>query len=133
MKVAIAHDVRDLSSHQLGRFGEKIAAEHLRAERMQLLDRNWRHSSGEIDLIARHRDEVVFCEVKTRRSVTYGGPGEAIDAKKLTHLRKLARHWLREHATWDQPWRIDHLLLIATSSHHFQLQHLRGLRQCHTT
>lgn len=132
MSVATAQDVRDFSAHQLGRFGEKIAAEHLRADRMQLLERNWRHPDGEIDLIARHRDEVVFCEVKTRRAVSHGGPGEAIDLQKLTRLRALASHWLRDFALWDQPWRLDQVLLMATSSHHFQLQHLRGPRQCRT-
>lgn len=128
--VATALDLRDFSSHNLGRFGEKIAAEHLLAHRMRLLERNWRHPDGEIDLITRDRDEVVFCEVKTRRAVTHGGPGEAIDARKVAQLRSLARHWLREFALWDQPWRIDQLLLMATSSHHFQLQHLKGPRQC---
>ncbi|WP_035697044.1 YraN family protein, partial [Glycomyces tenuis] len=67
-------NISEVSPHELGRLGERFAAAHLRRDRMQVLDRNWRHRQGELDLIARQADVVVFCEVKTRRSRRYGGP-----------------------------------------------------------
>ena len=59
-----------------------------------LLDRNWRVRDGEIDVIARRRDTIVFCEVKTRRSTAFGAPAEAVTARKQQRLRNLARQWL---------------------------------------
>ena len=84
-------NLRRLSPHQLGRLGERLAAAHLQRDRMQILARNWRHRLGELDLIARSADTVVFCEVKTRRSGRYGGPLGAVDGEKLHRIERLAR------------------------------------------
>lgn len=52
----------------LGRYGEDLAARRLREHGMTILERNWRCAEGEIDIVARHRDALVICEVKTRRA-----------------------------------------------------------------
>jgi putative endonuclease len=61
-----------------------------------VLDRNWRCSGGEIDLVARRGPTLVFCEVKTRTSTRYGEPFEAVTSAKQTRIRRLAARWLRE-------------------------------------
>lgn len=62
----------------VGEYGERLAAEHLRADGMRVLDRRWRCSTGEIDIVAVDGRCLVVCEVKTRRSVVAGFPVEAV-------------------------------------------------------
>lgn len=73
-------------------------AEWYEARGYTVLDRNWRCSSGELDLVlaAGHGDAVVFCEVKTRTSSAYGSPLEAVTGAKQRRLRALAGRWLAE-------------------------------------
>ena len=74
---------------ELGARGERLAERHLVRSGLTLLDRNWRCPQGEIDLVLRDGDEVVFVEVKTRSSVAFGHPLEAITAAKLARSGKL--------------------------------------------
>jgi len=85
--------VKDL----VGRYGEQLAAEYLVASGMAILDRNWRCADGELDLVARDGHAVVFVEVKTRSTVAFGEPSEAVSAVKAARIRRLALHWLAEH------------------------------------
>ena len=59
-----------------------------------MLDRNWRVRSGELDLVLFRDDEIVFCEVKSRRSERYGAAAEAVDRRKQLRIRSLAAQWL---------------------------------------
>lgn len=82
----------------LGQRGEKLAMEYVRSRGMVVLDRNWRpHGQGvrgELDLIARDGNDLVIIEVKTRRSIAYGSPIEAVTTRKMRALRSLALAWL---------------------------------------
>ncbi|MCH7230461.1 YraN family protein [Glycomyces sp. L485] len=120
--------IEEAGPHELGRLGERFAAAHLRRDRMQLLERNWKHRLGEIDLIARQRDVVVFCEVKTRRSERYGGPLAAVDGEKLRRVDRLARAWLKEHCRSSQPWRVDRMGLTVADGSRIVLEHRWGIR-----
>ncbi len=82
------------TNQQVGKHGEAVAAEHLVRSGMGLVDRNWRCPLGEIDIIARDGDTLVFCEVKTRRGTGYGTPAEAVVRAKQERLRRLALMWL---------------------------------------
>ncbi|MFF2270823.1 YraN family protein [Agromyces sp. NPDC058136] len=78
---------------ELGRRGEQLAADHLIARGMAVIERNWRCRHGEIDLVASDGGTVVFVEVKTRSGAGYGHPFEAITAQKLARMRRLALAW----------------------------------------
>lgn len=91
----------------LGDYGEQIAAEHLVADGMQIVERNYRCPHGEIDIIARDGGTLVVCEVKTRRSVGYGSPLEAVTPRKAGRLRRLAGYWLEVHSVSPPSVRID--------------------------
>jgi len=80
----------------VGAYGERLASRHLQDQGLVILARNWRCADGEIDLILADGDEVVFCEVKTRRSSAFGTPAEAIGPIKVQRLRRLAARWLAE-------------------------------------
>lgn len=95
---------RPRSSHRtsLGARGEALAADHLEAEGLEIVARNWRLSAGavrgELDLVAvdRSTGTVVICEVKTRRGDAYGGPLVAVTRSKQAKIRELAVAFLRE-------------------------------------
>jgi len=97
----------------LGRRGEALAARHLQARGMTLLDRNWRCAQGELDLVALDRGELVFVEVKTRAGLAYGHPFESITAAKLARLRRLAAAWCDAHPGRHDRVRIDAVAVIA--------------------
>ncbi|HVU92071.1 MAG TPA: YraN family protein [Jatrophihabitans sp.] len=78
----------------VGRYGEQLAAQRLEADGLVVLARNWRCRDGELDLVARDGDELVFVEVKTRSSAAFGDPAEAVDRVKAARIRQLARQWI---------------------------------------
>ncbi len=108
----------------LGRRGEAIAEQHLVKRGLAVLDRNWRCGQGEIDLVVRDGDEVVFVEVKTRSSVAYGHPLEAITPQKLARLRRLAGAWCLAHPGVAGRIRIDAVAVIAPRGEPVQVEHL---------
>ncbi|NJM41045.1 MAG: YraN family protein, partial [Anaerolineae bacterium] len=61
---------------EVGAWGESIAAKHLEAQGYTILHRNWRHGHGELDIVARKGELVVFIEVRTRTSDAFGAPEE---------------------------------------------------------
>ncbi len=91
----------------LGRWGEETALSYLQAHGHTLQARNYRCRYGEVDLITRQADDLVFVEVKTRRSNRYGPPELAITARKQQHLLQTAQHYLLAHDLDEHPWRID--------------------------
>lgn len=81
----------------VGRFGEDLAVARLEQDGLRVIARNWRCSSGEIDVVAVEGQTLVFVEVKTRSSLAFGDPAEAVHAAKASRLRALALRWLAEH------------------------------------
>src|SRR5579875_1548069 len=81
----------------VGRYGELLAVTRLEAAGLVVLDRNWRCPDGELDIVALDGPTLVFVEVKTRSTVAYGDPAEAIRPDKAARIRRLAVHWLAAH------------------------------------
>lgn len=116
--------MRDQSKRARGQWGEDRAATHLRRIGYVIVDRNWRslerHVRGEVDIIARDGDVVVFCEVKARRSAGFGGAVSAVDRTKQDQIRRLAESWLR---TVDRPFdgiRFDVVAIDGVSLTHYE-------------
>lgn len=78
----------------LGSRGEQLAADWYRRRSYRVVDRNWRSRNGELDLVLRRRDELVFCEVKNRSSRRFGHPVEAVTFVKQQRIRALALQWI---------------------------------------
>ncbi|MBI4090834.1 MAG: YraN family protein [Candidatus Komeilibacteria bacterium] len=77
--------------HAVGRWGESYASEFLAERGFVILERNWRCSHGEIDIVCMKRGVLYAVEVKTRQVLTFGYPEEAITPKKLERMRRCAR------------------------------------------
>ncbi|MHB1172193.1 MAG: YraN family protein [Lacisediminihabitans sp.] len=110
---------------RLGERGEALAASFLVQAGYEIVERNWRCAQGEIDLVARDGDETVFVEVKTRSSVAYGHPLEAITVQKLARLRRLAAAWCEAQPGSHNRIRIDAIAIVAPSVGPPQVEHLR--------
>lgn len=118
-----------LHNQALGAYGERVAARFLADAGMAILERNWRCSDGELDLIARDGGVLVICEVKTRSSDAHGSPHEAIDASKLDRLQRLAVRWASERlgTSAAPPIRIDLVAVLAGGRGAARVEHVRGL------
>lgn len=116
---------------RLGRYGEQLAVRHLLAAGLEVLDRNWRSPDprvrGELDIVARDGAVLAFCEVKTRSSLAYGLPAEAVSRAKQAKIRALARVWLDVHAhPWSQV-RFDVVAVLRPRSGAAVVEHLTGV------
>ena len=96
----------------LGKNGEDYAIDYLRSNRFKILNRNYRCSLGEIDIIAKEKDTIVFVEVKTRKSDDYTEPFESVGKKKQAKIRDLALYYLQEKDCSDCEIRFDVLSII---------------------
>ncbi|NHC44630.1 YraN family protein [Motilibacter aurantiacus] len=111
----------------LGRYGEDVAARFLADAGLVVLERNWRCDLGEVDIVARDGDALVVCEVKTRRSASFGSPQEAVTAVKQARLRRLAARWLAERGVHPPQVRIDVVAVTRGTSGAARVEHLRGV------
>jgi putative endonuclease len=91
----------------VGAYGERLASQFLEAAGLVVLARNWRCAEGEIDLILLDGEDVVFCEVKTRRSEMFGTPAEAVGWIKVRRLRRVAARWLAQSPMHPREIRFD--------------------------
>ena len=80
---------------ELGERGEDAAARFLRRHGYKILVRRFKSRAGEVDIICRHKDWLVFVEVKTRKSDNYGAPSEAVTREKQQHMSRVALDYLR--------------------------------------
>lgn len=90
-----------------GAIGENLAAEFLEKNGYLILQRNYRFERGEIDLIAKDENELVFVEVKARASDVFGSPEEAVTPEKQRQIRMVAEGYLFDHKIEDQACRFD--------------------------
>jgi putative endonuclease len=98
---------RNLLRKKIGQWGEELASRFYENKGYTILARNVYTSYGEIDLIARKSYEVVFVEVKTRTTMTFGFPEESISPVKMKHMVQSAEDYLQNHPELDDSWRID--------------------------
>jgi putative endonuclease len=92
---------------ELGDWGETYAVKYLEGKGFHILARNVRTPYGEIDIVAKEKDQIVFIEVKTRATQKFGYPEEAVTENKITHLIDSAEFYLQENPDFNVDWRID--------------------------
>jgi len=97
----------DLSNRARGQWGENLAAAHYRRLGHEILDRNWRSTTGELDLVVFDGSTYVFSEVKARRTADFGPASAAVTVAKQRRIRQLAVEWLRAHDVHASSIRFD--------------------------
>jgi putative endonuclease len=90
-----------------GILGEKLAQDFLKKRGYRILETNYRCPQGEIDIVARHKNSLVFIEVRTKTSLEFGSPEESITPTKKERMKATAVHYQQAHSNLPQLWRID--------------------------
>ncbi|CAB4885209.1 MAG: YraN family protein [Actinobacteria bacterium] len=111
----------------LGLYGERVAAQYLEGIGLAVIERNWRCSAGEIDIVAREGSTLVVVEVKTRSSTAFGHPAEAVTPRKIRRLRHLAFRWLAAHEVHAPSIRIDVVAIMQATTGAPVVEHMRGV------
>ena len=118
-----SHQDRRLS---LGRSGEDAAVDFLEKNRCRILARGFRALRGEIDIVARDGDTIVFIEVKTRAGAGFGSPEEAVTAAKQRRIRRMAEAFLSKFRIGpDTPCRFDVISLGPGNGGDTEIRHIK--------
>ncbi|MBI3159254.1 MAG: YraN family protein [Chloroflexi bacterium] len=114
---------------RLGRKGESLARQYLEQSGLIFLGANIRTPYGEIDLLVKEGDTLVFVEVKTRRSKRYGAPEEAITARKLQKMVDSALAYLQSQNDPEANWRLDVVsVFLPEGESPALIEHIPGVR-----
>ncbi|TET67400.1 MAG: YraN family protein [Dehalococcoidia bacterium] len=97
----------NMKRRDVGILGENLAKNFLKKRGYRILESNYRCREGEIDIITKHKDSLVFIEVRTKRSLEFGSPEESITPTKMERLRAVAAHYQQTHNNLPASWRID--------------------------
>jgi putative endonuclease len=92
---------------ELGRYGEQLACDELARRGYTVVERRYRKRAGELDIVAKHRDYVVFIEVKARRDRSFGDPEEAVTLQKQQKMVQMATDFLVRNHLQEVPCRFD--------------------------
>ncbi len=117
-----------MNRRALGVQGEQMAAQMLETKGYHILERNYRCRYGEIDIVAENKGEMVFVEVKTRSSGSYGRPADAVTREKLRHMEKAAKCYVLFHHLTDVNVRFE-VVEVYYSPLHMRIQHLEDVVQ----
>ncbi len=109
---------------ELGTIGERLAMEYLKAQGYKILEKNYRCSVGEVDIIAQDQDTIVFVEVKTRRNTFIAAPYESVGKHKQKKILEVAQCYLEEKDLVNHEIRFDVLSIVMRGATH-QIEHLR--------
>ena len=109
---------------ETGKRGEQLATEYLETKGYKILERNWRHSYAEVDIIARHGDILVFVEVKTRSNDRFSKPEDAIDEKKEDFIASVAPVYM-EQIGHEWEIRFDFISVVIPKSGKVRIRHMK--------
>jgi len=93
--------------HEFGKFGEELAINFLIQKGYKIIEKNFLCKQGELDIIAKNENEIVFVEVKTRTSIKYGNPIEAVNKIKIKHMYNSAQFYLYKNGLQNSFVRFD--------------------------
>jgi len=110
-----------------GSRGEELAAAFLQTKGFRVITKNWSCRLGEIDVIVERDGEVRFIEVKTRYSMTYGYPEEAITATKRRHLARAIELWLRTVSSPPTKYQADAIAILIEVGKEPQIKWIEGI------
>lgn len=110
----------------LGKHGEDLATVFLKQKGFQIITRNYRQKTGEVDIIAKDGDTLIFIEVKTRSSLLFGQPFEAVTKKKQTQLNRIALDYMTRNKINNQAARFDVISILIEQNKKPKIEHLQN-------
>lgn len=110
----------------IGKFGEDIASKYLEAKGYKIKERNYRTFLGEIDIVSEYKGNIIFVEVKTRRSNKFGYPEEAINYNKQRKIIKNALCYLAKYNLWKNNYYFD--VILVSISNHKDIKRIKHIR-----
>ncbi len=118
-------DLSTMDNKSLGARGEEIAAAYLKGRKFTIVERNFRCKAGEVDIIARDGKTLVFVEVKTRRTLTFGPPQLALTPFKQRQISKAALTWLAKKKLFGTSARFDVVAILLPDHDVPVIDHIR--------
>ena len=112
--------MRGLNTKNIGNSGENIAAEYLQGKGYKIIERNVHLGAGELDIVAKFGDVIVFVEVKARNNYSYGSPLEAITNQKIKMLIKTAKQYIAFNHLYNIQVRFDVISIVGTEIEHIE-------------
>ena len=110
-----------------GILGERLAQDFLKKKGYLILETNYRCPEGEIDIIARRHNNLVFVEVRTKSNLEFGSPEESITSVKKHHLERAVYRYQKEHRNLPELWQIDLVAVeLDMSGHVKRIEHLEN-------
>ncbi len=111
---------------KIGKFGENIAVKFLKIRGYKILEQNFMCKQGEIDIIAKDRNEYIFCEVKTRRTNKYGSPIDAVNFYKKKHIWNATKYYLYKNKLMNKNIRFD-VIEIYIKDKKIYINHIKSI------
>lgn len=110
----------------MGLWGEDKAVEFLKAKKYTILARNYHSRFGEIDIIARKQNTIIFVEVKTRKNTAFGFPAEFVNYQKQQKIMKTAQLYINDNFNTEFDYRFDILEVFHYDDNKVKFNHLKG-------
>lgn len=110
----------------IGKYGEDVVIPYLKKNQYQILVRNFRCKQGEIDVIAKEKEELVFIEVKARSSSLYGNPIDGVNRKKQKCLYRSAQYFLYKYHLEKEAVRFD-VIGIYIKNQDYKMNHIKNV------
>ena len=115
------------TNQEIGQLGEKLAKRFLEEREYKIICQNFRAKQGEIDIIAKDKNETtVFVEVKTRTSLEFGNPAEAVDETKIDHIIKTAKYYLYSNRINNTNIRFD-IIEVFIYKGRYRVNHIKQI------
>lgn len=117
-----------MSKVEFGKLGEDTAIEFLTRKEYQILDRNFKIRGGEIDIVAKKEDSIIFVEVKTRKNEDWQAIEDSVTEKKRNLIENAAKEWFFREKIAETFWQIDFVGIIMGSNSQIQkIVHLEDI------
>lgn len=117
---------QEFNTKKLGAYGEQLACDYLIKKGFRIIQKNFRYKKGEIDIICRDKETLVFVEVKSRCNLEFGPPEYAINGHKILQIRKIAKAYLAIHDLNDINCRFDAVTILFKENSTYELNHFEN-------
>ncbi len=114
------------NNKKIGAIGEKIAQEYLVNEGYEIVEKNFYCRFGEVDIVAKNGEEIIFVEVKTRKQIKYGQGAESVNYYKKNHIYKVAEFYTYIYQIYETPISFDVIEVYLFDDKETRVAHIKN-------